>query len=215
MARARNSLDGNWGVAVVFTFLFIFITQSFQSLNQLSVLFPRFMGNATALQAKFIMSLITLTVTYLFAGIFQLGVSRFYLDIIRSQPARLVRLFYGFKFWRSALSAYMLMMMYIALWSLLLVIPGIVAAFSYAMTFFVLADNPGMSAVDALRASKRMMQGNRYKLFTLFCAFAGWYLVAFLTCGIGFLWVQPYMFTAIAAFYEEVADPAVAAGDSA
>jgi len=142
-------------------------------------------------------------------------VSRFYLDIIRSKPARLVRLFYGFKFWRSALFAYMLTMMYIALWSLLLVIPGIVAAFSYAMTFFVLADNPGMSAADALRASKRMMQGNRYKLFTLLCAFAGWYLVAFLTCGIGFLWVQPYMFTAIAAFYEKVADPAVAAGDFA
>ncbi len=203
-AQAREALNGNWGVAVAFTLLFTIIMQSFQALNQFSSFFPRFLGKEAAAVAIVIAMSVSIIGSYILAGVFQLGLSRFYLDIIRGDVQGLIRLFYGFKFFWKAAGTYLLMMLYIMLWSLLLIIPGIIAGFSYAMTFFILADNPDIGAGEALERSKRVMKGNRWKLFSLYCRFIGWFLLAILTCGIGLLWVQPYMFTSMAAFYEDV-----------
>lgn len=90
------------------------------------------------------------------------------------------------------------------LWSLLLLIPGLIKAFSYAMTPFILEDNPELSGVEAIHRSRMMMKGHKFDLFWLWLSFIGWFLLSILTCGIGFLWLVPYMETAQAAFYEEV-----------
>jgi len=97
-----------------------------------------------------------------------------------------------------------LMGLFIALWSLLLVIPGIVKAFSYAMTPFILEENPELSANEAIDRSRAMMKGHKFDLFWLMLSFIGWYILCFFTLGIGFLWLAPYQETAIAAFYEDV-----------
>jgi uncharacterized membrane protein len=97
-----------------------------------------------------------------------------------------------------------LMGLFIALWSLLLIIPGIIKCFSYAMTPFILEENPELSANDAIDRSRAMMKGHKFDLFWLMLSFIGWYILCFFTLGIGFLWLAPYQETAIAAFYEDV-----------
>ena len=98
----------------------------------------------------------------------------------------------------------LLMTIFIALWSLLLVVPGIIKAYSYAMTPFILEENPELSANEAIDRSRYMMRGHKFDLFWLQLSFIGWFFLCILTAGIGFLWLQPYYTTAQAAFYEEV-----------
>ena len=90
------------------------------------------------------------------------------------------------------------------LWSLLFVIPGIVAGYSYAMTGYILAEHPELTASEAIEQSKQMMSGNRFRLFCLQFSFIGWDLLCALTLGIGNLWLRPYKQAAEAAFYREV-----------
>lgn len=95
---------------------------------------------------------------------------------------------------------------FIFLWSLLLIIPGIIAAYRYSMAFYILNDNPKMGAMDALRESKKMMVGYKGKLFFLSLSFIGWTILSVLTLGIGFLWLIPYMNTTTANFYQNLKD---------
>ena len=106
-----------------------------------------------------------------------------------------------------------LMRLFIALWMLLLIIPGIVKMFSYAMTPYILEENPELSANEAIDRSRAMMKGHKFDLFWLYLSFLGWIILSFFTLGIGLLWLAPYIQTAHAAFYEDVkADYAVNGG---
>ena len=98
----------------------------------------------------------------------------------------------------------LLMYILVFLWSLLLIIPGLVKAYSYAMTPFILEEAPELSASEAIHRSRMMMRGHKFDLFWLQLSFVGWFLLCLLTAGIGFLWLMPYYSTAQAAFYEEV-----------
>ena len=97
-----------------------------------------------------------------------------------------------------------LMVLFICLWSLLLIIPGIIKTFSYAMTPFILEENPDLSANDAIDRSRAMMKGHKFDLFWLLLSFIGWGILCIFTLGIGLLWLTPYMQTSVAAFYEDV-----------
>ncbi|MCQ2185508.1 MAG: DUF975 family protein [Bacteroidales bacterium] len=92
----------------------------------------------------------------------------------------------------------------VILWSFLLFIPGLVKALAYAMTPYVLYDEPELNAGEAIAKSQRMMRGHKMQLFKLELSFIGWFLVCVVTCGVGLLWVLPYYQTSIAAFYEDV-----------
>lgn len=92
----------------------------------------------------------------------------------------------------------------IALWTLLFVVPGIVKSCSYALTYYVKSDNPGISARDAIRESERLMDGYKMQYFLLQLSFIGWAIVGLFALGIGTLWVNAYMESAKAVFYEQV-----------
>jgi uncharacterized membrane protein len=79
-----------------------------------------------------------------------------------------------------------------------------VAQYRYAMSDYILAENPEMPPSDALAESKRMMHGNKWRMFCLELSFIGWGILCLCTCGIGFLWLSPYMFQAEAAMYHEI-----------
>jgi len=143
-------------------------------------------------------------IQFLISGALMLGVISFFLNIARGLEARPTMVYAGFRCFGRALCAYFLMMLFILLWTLLLVIPGIIAAYSYSMTFFILADDPSATPMEALKRSKEMMRGKRWKLFCLMCRFIGWYLLSLLTCNIGLLWVFPYFQTSCAHFYDDV-----------
>jgi len=93
---------------------------------------------------------------------------------------------------------------FIALWTLLFIIPGIVKACSYSMAFYIKNDNPGMSATEALTESRRMMNGYKMKYFVLHLSFIGWYILGLLCMGLGVLWVSAYEAASDAVFYEEL-----------
>lgn len=94
--------------------------------------------------------------------------------------------------------------LYTFLWSLLFIIPGIIAVYKYAMAPFILAEHPEMKPSQAITASKQMMDGRKWELFCLELSFIGWCLLSVLTLGIGMLWVAPYMNVAVAVFYRDI-----------
>lgn len=111
-------------------------------------------------------------------------------------------LFAPFKQYARTVGAVLLVFVYTLLWTLVLVIPGIIKAYSYSMTFYILRENPEMTAGDAITASQKMMDGHKMDLFLLSLSFIGWAILASITFGIGYLWLIPYIYTAYAAFYE-------------
>lgn len=94
--------------------------------------------------------------------------------------------------------------LYTTLWTLLFIIPGIVKSFSYAMTPFIMAENPDMTANEAITASRELMDGHKAELFVVRLSFIGWVLLSSLSFGIGYLFLNPYMNAADAAFYRTI-----------
>jgi uncharacterized membrane protein len=181
LQNAKASLTGKWGLAIG-TF----------------VIYSLLMGAINALDNRAgIFSL-------LIAGPLSLGAATFSLSIARGTEARLEQLFEGFKYYGLALVAHLLMVLYIVLWSLLLIVPGIIAALSYSMTFYILADDKTLKAQEALDKSKQMMDGHKTQLFYLCLRFFLLALLCILTLGIGFLWLIPFANVTMAKFYDEV-----------
>ena len=91
--------------------------------------------------------------------------------------------------------------LFIALWSLLFVIPGLVKTYSYSMAYYIAYDHPEYTWRQCIDESRRLMDGNKWRLFCLHLSFLGWIIVGALCLGIGILWVIPYMEAAQANFY--------------
>lgn len=94
--------------------------------------------------------------------------------------------------------------LFVTLWSLLFLIPGIIKGFSYSLTYYILRDQPELTALEAITESRRMMDGHKIDAFKLVLSFIGWFFVGVLTLGIGFLYVYPYFSTTYATFYDSI-----------
>jgi uncharacterized membrane protein len=182
MDRARASLKGNWGIVVGVTFVYFLITMIAGSPKYLKV------------------------VGFVIGGPMALGYQIFLLKLIRKSGVSFGLLFEGFSNFLTALGAYLLMVLFVILWMLLLIVPGIVAAMSYSLTWFIIADNPDIGPLQAIRKSKAMMQGHKWKLFYLSCRFWAWILLGIVTAGIAFLWIVPYMVASFSHFYQDLLD---------
>jgi uncharacterized membrane protein len=184
MRNARESLTGKWGLAIGTFVIYFIISGAIQAISR-------------EIPSVGIISLII-------GGPFALGIATFSLALSRNQDARLEQIFQGFNNFGTALVAYLLMILFIVLWALLLIVPGIIAAISYSLTFFILSEDPSMKAMDAIDKSKKMMDGYKWKYFCLMLRFIGWSLLCLLTLGIGFLWLVPYIQVTLAKFYDDV-----------
>lgn len=146
-----------------------------------------------------------MAVIYFVLGSFVgVGYAKFNLNLVDRNKASFENLFEYFSNWKTTTITRLLRALYTFLWSLLFIIPGIVAGFSYAMTEYILAENPELTPDEAIQASKSMMMGNRWRLFCLQFSFIGWDILATLAFGLGHLWLTPYKQAAYAAFYREV-----------
>ena len=181
MGQAREALAGKWHLAVGTFFLYMIALISIQSIPK----------------AGFLISL-------LISGPMGLGAAIFSLSLSRNNNPHLEQIFEGFKRFGVALRAYLLVTLYTLLWALLLIVPGIIAGLGYSMTFYILADDDSIGAQDAMKKSKKMMDGSKWRLFFLGLRFFGWSLLAILTLGIGFLWLIPYMQVSLAKFYDDL-----------
>ena len=184
MQMARKSLKDKWGLAIGTFVVYMLIIGAIQTTTEF---FP-------------LVGLLLLAIS----GPMALGIAIFSINISRNQDARLEQIFQGFNNFSTSLGAYLLMLLFIFLWTLLLIIPGIIAALSFSMTFYILADDNSIGAMEAIDKSKKMMDGYKWKYFCLGLRFIGWSLLCILTLGIGFLWLLPYMQVSMVKFYDDI-----------
>ena len=137
-------------------------------------------------------------------GTVELGYAKFLLKQHDRKELQFSDLFSQFERFGTGFAQKFLRTLFIVLWSLLFIIPGIVKGLSYAMTPFILEEHPEMTASQAIKASMQLMDGHKMDLFILGLSFIGWSLLACLTMGIGFLFLNPYMNAAYAAFYRDI-----------
>ena len=99
--------------------------------------------------------------------------------------------------------------LFITLWSLVFIIPGIVKIYAYSMAFYIKLDHPEYTATQAITESRRLMKGHKMRLFILDLSFIGWHILGALCFAIGFLWVNPYVKAARAEFYKDLVKKAL------
>lgn len=227
--RAREDLNGNGGMAIIasliasvfgasgnggLNFNFNFEESDVKTLQgtefenfseQIEFLLKQFGGAIlTFFAGFFVFALIMAALMFCLGSIVKIGYQKFNLNLVDSSPLSIATLFSYFNHWKNAILTNLLQTAYVFLWSLLCVIPGIIAQYNYAMTPYILAENPELSPKEVLQKSKEMMYGHRMELFLLNLSFIGWSILAVLTCGIGFIWLVPYINTANAEFYREI-----------
>lgn len=180
--KAWESLKGNWGLMIGICVVYDLILVGVQLIPGVGTIASLLIG-----------------------GPLMLGLYMAFIKLIRKEKVELGELFSGFK--NNFIDGFLLALLnglFIFLWSLLFIIPGIVKTYSYAMSYYILAENPQLSQAEARKASIEMMKGNRFRLFCLELSFIGWMILSVFTFGILLFWVAPYMQAARAAFYEDL-----------
>ncbi len=190
--RALSALENKWGNFVAITFVYGFIIGITQVLS----------GDK---DSPAILHLIGL-VLFILALPLTWGFQTLFLGAVRGGEATAKDMFEGYnkELFSRVLTTTLLYYVYVFLWSLLLLIPGCIKSYSYAMTPYILKDNPEMKNNAAIEESMRIMNGHKLELFLLDLSFIGWAILSILTCCIGFLWLVPYMNMARVNFYEDL-----------
>ena len=199
--QGRETLAGRWGTFVAASLVYMIISCFVQVPAQLSdfsrsVLMTGAGVNYTLMSTSVVVSLLILPLTY--------GYDTIFLRNLRSEPVGVEHMFDGFRDYGRIFITLLWQNVLILLWTLLLIVPGIVKSLAYAQTPYILLDNPKLSTVEAIHLSREMMFGYKGKLFLLLLSFIGWGILCIFTCGVGFLWLAPYMQSSMAAFYEDV-----------
>ncbi|AYW49473.1 DUF975 family protein [Tetragenococcus halophilus] len=220
-AEARQMLKGRWKesvlmnlVPVLITFAIIaiitipailFLSQNFQAINEPTAYNTGSDGSSGS-SSGFISGLIT--------TFFTVAMSWTFLDILRGKkeiirPFRDVFRTFRAPYALAVLVIYLLTAIFQFLWTLLLVIPGIIKGYSYSQSYFIYYDTYEKTGetpryLDSITASRHLMDGFKAKLFFLDLSFIGWHILSFLTLGIGYLWLMPYIYATKAAFYDNL-----------
>lgn len=141
---------------------------------------------------------------FIIAAPIQLSFVKLELGMTKNENIKVSGLIEGYKRTGACIALTLLIQIFVMLWSLLLLIPGIIKSLSYSMAFYVLADNPQMSAMEALNESKEIMKGHKWEFFVLNLSFILWILLGAITFGLAFIYVMPYMRATTANFYNSI-----------
>lgn len=153
---------------------------------------------------------ISLLIAILLAQPLQFAYSAVMLDQVRgcdlNEESAISRMWHQFldDYERYVLSGALVLIVVFATAVITLGIAGIIFSLAYALVPYILKDNPEMAPKEALYLSRMMMRGHKAELFVLMLTFIGWVLLGLLTCGIGYLWLSPYVNMSITHFYEDV-----------
>ena len=181
MTNARAALNGRWGDAIAACIVYAAIVFLLNAIPWLGTI------------ASLVVS-----------GPMTLGLYLFFIPFTKGEAPRISVLFEGFQNFLNAFLAYLLAEIFILLWTLLLIVPGIIATLAYSMMFIIMAENPGMDGLEAIKKSKAMMDGYKWKYACLMGRFIGWILLCIITCGIAAIWVGPYWVASKILFYEDI-----------
>lgn len=143
-------------------------------------------------------------VSFLLTPPFTFSTILIYQNLILGTRPEVKDIFKGFKNYVPCISVGFFVSLFTFLWSLLFVIPGIVKSYSYAMSMYILADNPEKSRKECMSESMQMMDGHKMDLFVLDLSFIGWYLLGAITFGIALIWIIPYVNATQVNFYNSI-----------
>lgn len=135
------------------------------------------------------------------APVFYFSHTVIYLNISKGISPDVEDAFIGFRNYWSVIKLNLIKGLFIFLWSLIFIIPGIIKAIEYSMAEYILAENPEMSALDCLNESSSMMEGHKLEYFRLAISFIGWFLLGVITLCIGLIWIEPYISTTFSNYY--------------
>lgn len=218
---ARDGLYGRWGTAVGAGLMALLFGATIHGIEDIFSITVRLSDDDSFIRVSFdsfreifqsplagliLLVIVWAVISLILGGAVTLGYAKFNLDLVADdrRDVYVSDLFSQFNRLWAGFCMRFLINLYVFLWSLLFIIPGIIAAYSYSMTPYIMVEHPEYGVNEAISASKEMMRGNRWRLFCLHISFIGWRLLCLLTCGIGFLWLNPYIEAANAAFYKEI-----------
>ncbi len=207
--EALSALRGNWANALVATIIFIALALFFSSNDAINSYYQRIVINPFI---GYSLSFVSLFVLLPLAA----GYSNSMRVLLETGDNRLTNNSFslGFGNWLHVVWGMILSTIYIFLWTLLLIIPGIIKSYSYALTPYILVEHPEMSANEAIEESMRLMDGHKFDLFYLQLSFIGWAILSILSLGLGVFWLIPYQMTAQAAFYRDIKNEAMPLQDN-
>lgn len=179
-AEARMALQGKWIMAALAAVIFSAVIGGLSMIPFLGIF----------------VALLTVPIAYGFAIVM--------LNVFKGEDVDFGVLFEGFQDYGRILGTKLLQGVYTFLWSLLLFIPGVIKHYSYAMTNYILKEEPEMRNNAAIERSMAMMDGYKMRLFMLDLSFIGWAILCLFTFGIGYFFLQPYIQVSHAAFYNDL-----------
>lgn len=177
-------------IAVITTFL-IAITSGFSTYGEVSA----FTG--------FLTSLLSLLSSFLFY-ILLVGVQSYSLRTIRHQEAGIGYLFFYFRYFFKLLGLTIVVSVRTLLWTMLFVVPGIIATFRYSQAYFIFIDDPSKSISQCIDESSQIMNGHKWDYFVLQLSFILWGFLGAVTCGLASIYVFPYRMLTNAVFYDNL-----------
>ncbi|WP_214874599.1 DUF975 family protein [Exiguobacterium sp. CH10] len=200
--HARQALKGKWWLMAGLALLFMIINgipQGFAPSVDPNSTEPL---TSTDVTLSFVSNVLQILIAPL-----AIGWSWLALNVSRGNGASLSTLFKPFqtRYVKHVITSFV-MGVFLVLWTLLLIVPGIIKGFSYSLTPYILRDQPELSALESITESRRLMDGHKMEAFMLFLSFFGWFLVGILTLGIGFFFIGPYFSTTYATFYDSIRD---------
>jgi uncharacterized membrane protein len=209
---SKNQMSGRYGLLIPFTLLYsiivYFITAVFDSpINIFTDYIELRVDHSYRFILFYLIILFLATVLISFISsiitcLFEFGYLSFYLKFCRNQNPSYHCLTEGFNICPGKMIATTLLIsLFTFFWSLLFIIPGIIKSLSYSQAIYILIDHPEKSPLEVIRDSQAMMDGYKGDLFYLQLSFIGWILLAIPTCGLLFLWLQPYMQCTYTNFY--------------
>lgn len=187
--QAKESMEGNWGNIIGIILLYL-------GISFITGLILGMIG----IENK----IVTNTASLIISALFQFGYLSFFLKISRNEEVEVEELWSKIKMFLPYILASVTVGFFTTLWTLLLIIPGIIASIRYSMIYFIMLDNPEMSAMEALDESKRIMEGHKMQYFKLMVSFLGWIVLGILTLGILYVWLIPYMTVTQCNFYNQI-----------
>lgn len=200
ISKSRRDLRGQWGLAIGTTLAYGLIV------GILGFIDSSFSGALTALWIEQLTDLdVNAGFLQLFwTGAFSLGYAAFMLNLVRRSNPDFEQIFSGFHRWGRATWALIVYFVRVVLWLLLLIIPGIIKALAYSQLWYVMNDQPELTAGQALKRSEELMRGHKLDYLMLSFLLILLVLASVITLFIGLIWIAPWASAAQARFYEEV-----------
>lgn len=190
---AYSALAGKWKIGVLSVII-----------SWLMVFIPAFFIELYTVDNSSLQGLLMNLVTLLIGAPLELGVLMVFISLFRDIEVKAVNVINGFEYFIKAVALSFITTIFIILWTLLFIIPGIIAAIRYSQAMFILADDPSKDVFQCINESKDLMLGNKLKYFYLLASYIGWAILGALTFGLGYIILLPYLFMGQTAFYEIV-----------